>query len=229
MPTSLSLVAQSVKRPPTMQETQVRSLGGKDPLAKDRATRSSILAWRTPWAEEPGLLQSIGSKWVCHDLLTKPPPHAHVWSSSGYWALEFISLFPEDGKNIKYFPQISSTPTLLDSPQLQETSFGPPENSTGNQLSHFPESRQAVSGRTQAHLRHNFSVESGTEQWCGPCGALENPLSPASYWALIWGMFSGKAWEKQRTTNLCSSGGSFFSLWNSQRNQSYRIWKNTKV
>ena len=61
-PTSLSLVAQSVKRPSTTQETRVRSLGGKDPLPKDMATHSSILAWRIPWAEEPGQLQSTGSK-----------------------------------------------------------------------------------------------------------------------------------------------------------------------
>ena len=45
---------------PVMQETQVRSLGGEDPLAKGMATHSSILAWRIPWTEEPGGLQSTG-------------------------------------------------------------------------------------------------------------------------------------------------------------------------
>ena len=55
-----SLVAQSVKRLPAMQETQVQSLGGEDPLEKGMATHSSILAWRIPWTEEPGGLQSIG-------------------------------------------------------------------------------------------------------------------------------------------------------------------------
>ena len=44
------------------QETQVRSLGWKDPLEKEMATESSILAWETPWTEEPGGLQSMGSK-----------------------------------------------------------------------------------------------------------------------------------------------------------------------
>ena len=43
-----------VKNLPAMKETQVRSLGGEDPLEKERATRSSILAWRIPWTEEPG-------------------------------------------------------------------------------------------------------------------------------------------------------------------------------
>ena len=49
-----SLVAQTVKRLPTMQETRVRSLGGEDPLEKEMAIHSSILAWRIPWTEEPG-------------------------------------------------------------------------------------------------------------------------------------------------------------------------------
>ena len=55
-----SLIAQSVKSLPAMQETQVRFLGREDPLEKERATHSSILAWRIPWTEEPGRLQSMG-------------------------------------------------------------------------------------------------------------------------------------------------------------------------
>ena len=56
-----SLVAQEVKRLPKMQETQVQSLGGEDPLEKEMATHSSILVWKIPWMEEPGRLQSMGS------------------------------------------------------------------------------------------------------------------------------------------------------------------------
>ena len=55
------LVAQMVKRLPTMQETQVQSLGQEDLLAKEIATLSSILAWKIPWMEQPGRLQSMGS------------------------------------------------------------------------------------------------------------------------------------------------------------------------
>ena len=62
-----SLVAQTVKNPPAMKETQVRSLGQEDPLVKEMATHSSILAWRIPWIEEPGGLQSMGSHGVRHD------------------------------------------------------------------------------------------------------------------------------------------------------------------
>ena len=53
-----SLVAQMLKNLPAMQETRVRLLGQEDPLEKDMATHSSILAWRIPWTEEPGGLQS---------------------------------------------------------------------------------------------------------------------------------------------------------------------------
>ena len=63
---SVSLVAQMVKNPPAMQETQVRSLGWEDPLEKEMVTQSSILSWRIPWTEEPGRLQCIGSQRVGH-------------------------------------------------------------------------------------------------------------------------------------------------------------------
>ena len=62
-----SLVAQMVKHLPTMPETQVQSLGREDPLEKEMATHSSLLAWRIPWTEEPGGLQSMGSQRVGHD------------------------------------------------------------------------------------------------------------------------------------------------------------------
>ncbi|CAI9154435.1 unnamed protein product [Rangifer tarandus platyrhynchus] len=60
-------VAQRVKRLPTMRETWVRSLGREDPLEKEMATHSSILAWKIPWTEKPGRLQSMGSQRVGHD------------------------------------------------------------------------------------------------------------------------------------------------------------------
>ena len=62
-----SLVAELVKKLPVMWETWVRSLGWQDPLEKGTATHSSILAWRIPWTEEPGRLQSMGSPRVGHD------------------------------------------------------------------------------------------------------------------------------------------------------------------
>ena len=62
-----SLVAQRLKCLPAMQETWVRSLGLEDALKKEMATHSSILAWRIPWTEEPGGLQSMGLQRVGHD------------------------------------------------------------------------------------------------------------------------------------------------------------------
>ena len=74
----VSLVAQLVKNPPAMQETQVRSLGSKNPLEKEMATDSSILAWKIPWTEKSGRLQSVGSQRVGYDSVTKPPPKMHT-------------------------------------------------------------------------------------------------------------------------------------------------------
>ena len=65
-----SLVAQTVNHLPIMQETWVRSLGREDPLEKEMATHSSTLAWKIPWTEEPGELQSMGSQWIKHDWAT---------------------------------------------------------------------------------------------------------------------------------------------------------------
>ena len=62
-----SLVAQMVKRLPTMWETQVQSLGWEDPLEKEMGTHSSTLAWKIPWMEEHGGLQSMGLQRVGHD------------------------------------------------------------------------------------------------------------------------------------------------------------------
>ena len=69
-----------------MQETWVRSLGREDPLEKEMATRSSILAWRIPWTEEPGGLQSTGSQSVGHDwatllLLYYGLIYWHIWGA----------------------------------------------------------------------------------------------------------------------------------------------------
>ena len=65
-----SLGAQKVKNLPSMQKTRLRSLGLEDTLEKGIATHSSILAWRIPWTEEPGRLQSMGSQRVGYDCVT---------------------------------------------------------------------------------------------------------------------------------------------------------------
>ena len=87
MPTSL--VAQTVKNPPAVQETRVWSRGGEDSLEKRMAPHSSILALRIPWTEEPGGLQSMGSQRVEHDR--KTDTHTHMQHAERY--------FPDQGSN----------------------------------------------------------------------------------------------------------------------------------
>ena len=79
-----------VKNLPTVQETQVRSPGQEDPLEKETAAHSSILAWRIPWTEEPGGLQSMGLQRVRHDLATKLPPPCTYHSLLG--AFSYLNL-----------------------------------------------------------------------------------------------------------------------------------------
>ena len=62
-----SLVTQTAKNLPAMQETRVRPLGWEDPLEKEIASHSSILAWKISWTEKPGRLQSVGSQKAGHD------------------------------------------------------------------------------------------------------------------------------------------------------------------
>ena len=79
-----SLVAQMVKHLPAMWDTRVQSLGWEDLLEKDMATHSRTLAWKIPWTEEPGGLQSMGSQRVRHDWSTSLFPHV---SHEERWAL----------------------------------------------------------------------------------------------------------------------------------------------
>ena len=72
-----SLVAQTVKRLPAMRETRVRFLGWEDPLEKEMAIHSSTIAWKIPWTEEPGRLQSMGTR---KESGTTERLHVHIHS-----------------------------------------------------------------------------------------------------------------------------------------------------
>ena len=89
-----SLVAQTVKRLPAVHETWVRSLVREDPLEKEMATHSSVLAWETPWTEEPSRLQSMGSQRVGHDWATS----RYVWNF--FLGLRFSKIKKIGGKNL---------------------------------------------------------------------------------------------------------------------------------
>ena len=77
-----SLVAQTVKRLPTMWETRVRSLGQEDPLEKETATHSSIRAWKIPWTEEPGGLHTIHG--VAESDMTERLHFTSLYSTGNY-------------------------------------------------------------------------------------------------------------------------------------------------
>ena len=93
------LVTQMVKNLPAMQETWVWSLGWEDLLEEEMATHSSILAWRIPWTEEPGGLQSTGLQRVGHDWTT----NTFTFPLSGY-----LKCFPSDTV-VKNLPTIQET------------------------------------------------------------------------------------------------------------------------
>ena len=99
-----SLVAQMVKCLPTMPETWVQSLGQEDLLEKEMATHSSIIAWKIPWMEEPGRLQSMGSQKVRHDWATSHLlVQFHFRQSSDLFLLMLLKIklfmvLVEDGK-----------------------------------------------------------------------------------------------------------------------------------
>ena len=83
-----------MKNLPAKQEMGVQSLGGEDPLEKEMATHSSVLAWRIPWTEEPGRLQSRGLQRVWHDLATKP--HTYIYCIKLYWPLSISFTLQHD-------------------------------------------------------------------------------------------------------------------------------------
>ena len=95
-------MAQMVKCLPTMWDTQVQSLGWEDPLEKDMATHSSILAWKIPWMEEPGWLLSMGSQRVGHDWATS------LFTIAPY-SNHSLSMGPWEGSNVlgclRYLPR----------------------------------------------------------------------------------------------------------------------------
>ena len=98
-------MAQTVKHLPTIQETQVQSLGWEDLLEKEMATHSSILAWKIPWMEEPGRLQSMGLQKLKHDWATLTEQlNFHFPVQNKKWKKEVLEKTlesPLDSKEIK--------------------------------------------------------------------------------------------------------------------------------
>ena len=89
-------MAQRLKLLPAMRETWIQSLGQEDPLEKEMATNSSTLAWRIPWTEEPGGLQSVGSQRVGHDWATS------LHFTSAFFIVQLSQLCITTGKTIAW-------------------------------------------------------------------------------------------------------------------------------
>ena len=85
----ISPEAQMIKSLPAMQETQVWFLGWEDTLAKETATHSSVLAWKIPWMEEPGGLQSMGLQSVRHNWATNSQSYLH--SHVSFWKIQELN------------------------------------------------------------------------------------------------------------------------------------------
>ena len=83
-----------IKNQPAMQEMWVQSLGQKDPLEEEMVTQSSILAWRIPWTEESGGLQSMGSQRVGHDLVIKQKYDQNSCFWKVNFGIQFRTIFP---------------------------------------------------------------------------------------------------------------------------------------
>ena len=98
---------QRVKRLPTMRETLVRSLGREDPLEKEMTTHSSILAWKIPWTEEPGRLQSMGLQRVRHD-----------WATSLHFTRFVIAILPRNKRLSNSWLQ-SPSAVILESKKMK--------------------------------------------------------------------------------------------------------------
>ena len=155
-----SLVAQTVKRLPTMQETRVRSLGREDPLEKEMTTHSSILAWKIPWTGESSRLQSMGLQRVRQDWAIS----LHVYE------IKFIKVYPSlwgfsSGSVVKNLPD-----NVGDSDSIPGSGRSPGEGS-GNLLQYsyleYPKDR----GVWQATV-HGVAKESDRTEW------LNNKPSP---------------------------------------------------
>ena len=108
-------MAQTVKNLPAMQETRVQSLGWEDPLEKGMATHSSILAWKIPWAKEPGRLQSVGSQRVRHNWAHT---HPHTAGSARVVMLA-IQIFSYSANFLSYL----MAQMIKNLPATQETWF----------------------------------------------------------------------------------------------------------
>ena len=150
----VSLIAQSVNNLPAIQETQIQYLGQEDTLEKEMETHSNILAWRIPWTEELGGLQSMGSQRVKHDWATNMS--LFCFSINTLFKIPYSNVLGlAGGSVVKNLPAMQETWVL---PLGQEWS---PEEGNGNPLQYSYLGNPMDRGASQT-IVHGFAKESNT-------------------------------------------------------------------
>ena len=186
--TMASLVAQRVKCLPAMWETRVWSLGGEDPLEKEMATHSSILAWRIPWTEEPGGLQFMGSQ--RSDTTERLHISHHMWTISMESAITGRCLLMKphaDPKTEVYVNTLSNGTTLrmfiLGGGQARrQHTWGPGTYwNTGMTLSPGAFYRKPSTAEPQRKFQGQTDVESVSLCLWHPC-LLSSGMAAAAKW-----------------------------------------------
>ena len=124
----VSLVAQTVKSLPAMRESQVQSPGQEDPLGKEMAIHSSIVAWKIPWRDKPGRLESMGLQRIGHDRVTHTHTHTHTHTPMGR---NLIKLFHSKIHPWWYSFPCAQSSVLSDSLQLEPARLLCPWNFPG--------------------------------------------------------------------------------------------------
>ena len=166
-----------VKNPPAMRETQVWSLGWEDPLEKETATQSSVPAWRIPFTEEPGRLQSMGLQRVRHDLVSKQ----QQWGEFGNFSGQGIYRSADKCKQVDWTSLFSYL--QVDLCNTEQT------NQDSNSWSHGPLAKCPLWVFT------NLSI-SPLQEWgslctgrnASPRGERSSPFSASKLDTLVWGL-----------------------------------------
>ena len=164
-----------------MRETWVQSLGQEDPLEKEMATHFSTLAWKIPWTEEPGRLQSMGSQRVGHDWVTS------------------LSLYQKFA--LKWFINLILSRTLKEKATATHSStlaWKIPWMEPGRLRSMGSLNRARLSDFT-------FTFMHWRRKWHPlQCSCLENPRDGRAWWAAVYGVAQSRTWLKRLSSSSSS-------------------------
>ena len=200
---STSLVAQTVKHLPTMQETRVQSLGQKDLLEKEMATHSKILAWKIPWMEDPGRLQSMGSQRVGHNWATSLSNLTIGWIQ-GYrignterllWRFEHTGTNPLQMPKDNFIWLFYCLVEKAMAPHSRTLAWKIPWTEEPGRLQSMGSLRVGHNWATSLSLFTFMQGEGNGNPL--QCSCLENPRDGGAWWAAIYGVAQSRTRLKQ--------------------------------